>query len=290
MKLTAHAKVNLMLHVTGKDEDGYHHLQSVFAFTQFGDDIVMEPASTTTIEFNGEFATALESGKDSVSQALIWYFDHFKLASRSYRVEVTKNIPIAAGLGGGTSDAATVLAYLFWQDYPQATAALCWEFVKASGKLGADVPVSLAFHLGLGQVFWVEGSGREGNCQPLKVKGLARHFVLANPGVPLSTAEVFANLGGRFDPPLSSPEILTSDFLLHTHNVLQAAALKLVPDLAKLFMMFMLDRSFSYFRLSGSGASCFAVYKDRRRAEAVFQKLKENNRGWWVKKTEILWK
>ncbi len=290
MKLTAHAKVNLMLHITDKGEDGYHHLQSVFAFTQFGDDIIIETALTTTVEFNGEFTAAIESGKDSISQALRWYFDHFKLSPRSYRIKVTKNIPVAAGLGGGTSDAAVVLSYLFRQDYPQASAAFCWDFIKASGRLGADVPVSLAFHLGIGQTFWVEGSGREGNCRPLKVKGLARHFVLANPRVPLSTAEVFANLDGRFDPPLSPPEILTQDFLIHTRNILQAAALKLVPELAKLFMMFLLDRSFSYFRLSGSGASCFAVYKDRRRAEAIFQKLKENNRGWWVKKTEILWK
>jgi 4-diphosphocytidyl-2-C-methyl-D-erythritol kinase len=290
MKLTAHAKVNLMLHVTGKGEDGYHHLQSVFAFTQFGDDIIIAPDLRTTVAFRGEFANFIEPGKDSISQALKWYFDHFKLAPRSYKIEVTKNIPVAAGLGGGTSDAAAVLAYLFQEDYPQAAAALYWDFIKAAGTLGADVPVSLAFHLGLGQIFWVEGSGREGNCQPLKVKDLARQLVLVNPGVPLSTAEVFARLEGRFDDPIQPPEILTQDFLKHTRNILQAAALKLVPDLAKLFMMFMLDRSFSYFRLSGSGASCFAVYKDRRRAEALSKKLKDNNRGWWVKKTEILWK
>lgn len=286
--ITAHAKVNLMLHVTGRADNGYHHLQSVFAFTKFGDLLSIKPDSVTNVSFIGEFADAVGTGENSVTRALSWYFQQLQLSQRHYRIVVTKNIPVAAGLGGGTSDAAALLAYLFKTDHPDADEAQSWDFVKQSGELGADVPVSLAFHLGLGRIFWVEGSGREGNCRPMLTKGLARQLVLVNPGKRLSTADVFAALGGRFDPPVTCPEVLTQDFLKNTRNILQAPALQLVPDLGKLFMVFMLDASFQYFRLSGSGASCFVVYRERHRADAIARKLSANNRGWWVQRTELV--
>lgn len=289
-RIIAHAKVNLMLHVIGKTPGGLHHLQSVFAFTKFGDEIFIKEAEScgTTVNFEGEFAQFVESGADSVSAAIAWYFSHFDLPLRCYKIRVMKNIPVAAGLGGGTSDAAAVLAFLYKQDFPKGTVDQSWEFVRSSGILGADVPVSLAFHLGLGYVFWIDGSGREGVIQPLPAIDLSRQIILVNPGVPLSTAEVFAKLDGRFDEPRPAPAQLTQEFLTSSRNILQAPALKLVPDLAKLFMMFMLDQSFSYFRLTGSGASCFVAYKDRRRATAMAEKMKANNRNWWVKQTEII--
>lgn len=277
-----------MLHITGKTSDGYHHLQSVFAFTEFGDEITIASSSTNQVTFEGEFAVPVLTGEDSISKAMAWYFEYFNLPIRHYRVCVVKNIPVAAGLGGGTSDAAAVLAYLFQLDYAQTDRDRQWDFVKSSGVLGSDVPVSLAFHLGLGKIFWVDGSGREGNCLPLQAKGISRQFVLVNPGSPLSTAEVFKTLNSHFDVEIAAPPILTEDFLRKSRNILQGAALKLMPDLMKIFMLFILDRSFSYFRLSGSGASCFVVFKNRARADALAEKIKNNNRGWWVKRTELL--
>lgn len=286
--LTAHAKVNLMLHVTGKGPDGYHNLQSVFAFTTLEDHLHLTPTATTSVSFEGEFAGAVKSGKDSITQALSWYFSHMNLPPRHYQVVVHKNIPVAAGLGGGTSDAAAVLAWLYRQDYPQSSEAQTWEFIRNTGALGADVPVSLAFHLGIGQVFWLEGSGREGNCTPLKAEGLGRQLVLVNPRIELSTASVFSALDGRFDPPLERPNVLNQKFLQHSRNILQGPALKLAPEIGKIYLMFMLDQSFHYFRLSGSGSSSFVVYKDRRQADAMAEKLAKNNRGWWIQRTELI--
>ncbi len=288
--IKAHAKVNLMLHVTGKLPDGYHALQSVFAFTGLTDEITLEDSTSTAIVYTGDYAEAIPVDDDSVTKAFSWYFAYTGLSVRHYRVQVQKNIPTAAGLGGGTSDAAAVLAWLYQQDFKEAKLGeeSPWDFIKASGLLGADVPVSLAFHLGLGKIFWVEGSGREGNIVPLMPKNLSRQLVLVNPDVRLSTRDVFAELKGRYDEKQPSPDILTDTFLRQTRNILQAPALSLCPDIPKIFMMFMLNSSHKYFRMSGSGATCFAVFRNKNMAQAMADKIAENNRGWWVAKTEII--
>ena len=285
MIIKAHAKVNLMLHVTGKLPDGYHSLQSVFAFTDLVDEIHINESDKTEITYTGAFSSGIAPAKDSVTQALIWYFDITKTAPRPYRVSVVKNIPTAAGLGGGTSDAAAVLAWLYQQDNPAMDA---WDFVKSSGALGADVPVSLAFHLGLGKCFWLDGSGKEGGIKPLTTKNLSRQLVLVNPGVKLSTADVFQKLDGRFDPIIEAPAVLSDEFLKGTRNILQAPALSMAPDIPKVFMLFMLSKAYKFFRMSGSGATCFAVFRNKSMAQAMADKIATNNRGWWVTKAEVL--
>jgi 4-diphosphocytidyl-2-C-methyl-D-erythritol kinase len=239
--IKAHAKINLMLHVTGKLPDGYHSLQSVFAFTDLVDEITLTESPSTSVIYTGDFASDIRPGEDSITKALAWYFSYTGLSFCHYTVHVQKNIPTAAGLGGGTSDAAAVLAWLYDQDFTTSPLDHKWNFIKASGTLGADVPVSLAFHLGLGKVFWVEGSGREGSIKCLDTKNLSRQLVLVNPGVKLSTAAVFAKLNGRFDDKISAPLVLSDQFMQSTRNILQAAALPLCPDIPKIFMIFMLN-------------------------------------------------
>lgn len=285
--IKAHAKVNLMLHVTGKLPNGYHSLQSVFAFTGLVDEISLEESKATNISYQGEFSGMIDVGQDSVTKAMAWYFVHTGLPVRHYNVKIEKNIPIAAGLGGGTSDAAAILAWLYRQDFTSSLEVDKWSFIKSSGVLGADVPVSLAFHLGLGKIFWVEGSGQEGKIKLLTPKNLSRQVVLVNSGVHLSTADVFAKLNGRYDESISAPEILTDQFMQSTRNILQAAALPLCPDIPKIFMLFMLNTSCKYFRMSGTGATCFTVFRNKNMAQAMADKILTNNRGWWVKKTEI---
>lgn len=285
--IKAHAKVNLMLHVTEKLPNGYHSLQSVFAFTDLVDEISLEESKVANISYQGEFSGTIDVGQDSVTKALAWYFAHTGLPPRHYNVNVQKNIPIAAGLGGGTSDAAAILAWLYRQDFMSSLEAAKWNFVKASGVLGADVPVSLAFHLGLGKIFWVEGSGQEGEITPLTPKNLSRQVVLVNSGVRLSTADVFAKLSGRYDERISAPDILTDQFMQSTRNILQAAALPLCPDIPKIFMLFMLNTSCKYFRMSGTGATCFSMFRNKSMAQAMADKIASNNRGWWVKRTDI---
>ncbi len=286
--IKAHAKVNLMLHVTGKLPDGYHALQSVFAFTGLTDEITLEESSSTAVVYTGDYAEAIPVDDYSVTKALAWYFTYTGLPVRHYRVQVQKNIPTAAGLGGGTSDAAAVLAWLYQHDNAKPEGDSPGDFIKASGLLGADVPVSLAFHLGLGKIFWVEGSGKEGEIIPLMSKNLSRQLVLVNPNVRLSTRDVFAELKGRYDEKQPSPDVLTDAFMQQTRNILQAPALSLCPDIPKIFMVFMLSTAYKYFRMSGSGATCFAAFRNKNMAQAMADKIAENNRGWWVAKTEII--
>jgi len=286
--IKAHAKINLMLHVTGKLPDGYHALQSVFAFTDLADELTLQPSELTHVQFSGQFSNAVPQAQDSISRAIEWYFDYTKVPRRHYDIHCVKNIPIAAGLGGGTSDAASILAFLYQEDFTLIDQSRAWDLIKSSGYLGADVPVSLAFHLGQGKCFWVEGSGREGNIVPLKTRNLSRQLVFVNPGQMMSTADVFTGLGDRFDDSLLLPEVLTDDFMQNTRNILQAPAIQLSPEIPKIFMMFMLSKSYKYFRLSGSGATCFAVFRNKNMAQALADKVSANNRGWWVRKAQII--
>jgi 4-diphosphocytidyl-2-C-methyl-D-erythritol kinase len=280
LSITAHAKVNLMLHVTGREQSGYHTLQSVFAFTEFGDQITLNPASSLSIDFTGKFGKAIPSEEpNSMITAMRWYFRYFGLPYRFYKIKVTKNIPVAAGLGGGTSDAAAVLAFLFEEDFPDASEEEVRKFVGESSVLGADVPISLRFHLGHGTIFWLDGTGEKGTVWSLETQGLSSHMVLVNPGKPLPTASVFAKLaalGEPYDPEIACPKILTDDFLLRTHNTLQTPALQLVPELEKIFERREQGQGpmEHHFRLSGSGATCFVLCKDRQSAKRVVDKVR----------------
>lgn len=272
-KIAAPAKINLFLHVTGKRPDGYHLLQSLMVFAETADILEFSSHDGFLLETVGPFAPAIAAPEGN----LVW--KAASLLAREYKVPLKakiilhKNIPVAAGLGGGSSDAAAALIGIsrLWglpEDMPRLQ--------KIAPDLGADVPACL-----VRRPVFAEGIGEKLQ----EVTGLPPlHFVLANPGTPSPTAAVFR----YFRPPFSAPVELPGDknewmtFLKDCRNDLTAAATKTCPEIAGVLQALADTSGCLFSRLSGSGATCFGIYDTAEKAQTAAALLKKNRPQWWV--------
>jgi 4-diphosphocytidyl-2-C-methyl-D-erythritol kinase len=278
LRQTATAKVNLTLTVLGRREDFYHELQSLVAFASPGDRLELEPGEDLALVVEGPFAAGLE-GRNLVIEAA----RAAKAAVPTLRLgrfRLTKNLPVAAGLGGGSADAAAALRLLAQANEDLLDA----ETIAAlAAKLGSDVTACLASRAAL-----MTGRGE-----------IARHLlrfppcgvVLANAGQMLATAEVYTALRA---PPLSAspsapdvPDFAGSfdkliDYASTRVNDLEPAALSLAPAIEEtLSALGELDGAVLV-RLSGSGPTCFALVASKERAERQAAKLTAAHPTWWV--------
>jgi 4-diphosphocytidyl-2-C-methyl-D-erythritol kinase len=278
--MNAAAKLNLYLHVTGRRNDGWHLLDSLVAFASIGDEVAVAPAATFSLTIDGPFAHDL--GGDP-RQNLVWRAATL-LAKRLGRsadaaVALTKNLPVASGIGGGSSDAAACLAAL----------ATLWDcddrpmLMEIAAALGSDVPACLA-----AQPVWLGGTGdRIAEAGPLPTCGV----VLVNPRVALPTAAVYRAFAGpysaaaRFSIPDSAAELVAR--LATRRNDLTDTAMALVPEIgAVLDRLARLDDS-PLVRMSGSGATCFALFADRDAAAAAARRLAKERPDWWMAAGEL---
>lgn len=269
----APAKINLALHVTGRRADGYHLLESLAVFTEFGDRLTVTPAAEDSFAVTGPFAAhvPLDAGN-----LVIRARDSLREASPAFATPVSitleKNLPIASGIGGGSSDAAAVLRALarHWRTDTDLSAL--------GAKLGADIPMCLAARplmaLGVGEII-----------EP--IDGFpALPLVLVNPGVAVSTPDVFRALESRQNPPLPPlpfrldlPSIV--DWLGATRNDLEAPAKALAPVIGD--ALDGLGRAGAAFaRMSGSGATCFGLFKTTAEAEAAAKAIRQARPRWFV--------
>ncbi len=261
----AFAKVNLYLHVTGRRADGYHLLDSLAVFPEAGDALEAKAAPALTLAIEGPFAAALEGGDNLVLRAAR------KLdASRGAALRLTKNLPVASGIGGGSADAAAalrLLSRLWGRPVPEGAAAA----------LGADVPVCL-----VSRPARMQGAGEV----LLPAPRLPRFgMVLVNPGVPVATPAVFAARVGGFSPPASLPEgwwkteAMARD-LAALSNDLEAPAIQICPPIGEVLAAIRATPGCLLARMSGSGATCFGIYvtlDEAIEAEALLARP-----GWWV--------
>jgi 4-diphosphocytidyl-2-C-methyl-D-erythritol kinase len=279
----APAKINLYLHVVGRRSDGYHLLDSLVAFADVGDEIIAAPADALSLEVAGPEAEAL-TGLDEdnlVLRAARSLAAHYGIAPGA-ALRLDKHLPVASGIGGGSSDAAATLRVLaaLWNlplDKPTAMAI--------GSALGADVPACLA-----GGPVWVGGVGEMLEPAPrLPPLGI----VLANPRRELATAAVFRARQRPFSTieasraaPADAAALIT--FIQQCRNNLTEAAIGLVPEIASV-----LDRlaglPHAYLaRMSGSGATCFALFPDRDAAERAVAILAADQPRWWVRAGALL--
>ncbi len=274
----APAKINLALHVCGRRDDGYHLLDSLVVFAGIGDRIGVAKADTLTLALTGPFADGLTAGPDN----LVLRAARFLAPGRGAAITLEKNLPVASGIGGGSTDAAATLL---------ACAAL-WD-MDASGlaraqlaaALGADVPVCLARAPALMRGIGEDVTAIE-SLPPL-------WMVLANPGQPLATKAVFNALRGRFGKPLEAlpPKIDPDgllDYLERQRNDLTAPALELMPGIGVILNALAATAGCRLARLSGSGATCFGLYSDESAATAAAKSLKAAHSGWWVQAAPML--
>ena len=279
----APAKINLALHVTGRRADGYHLIESLAVFTRFGDRISIEPAERDEFSVAGPYAPAVPTDETNLilkaRDALRAASPVAKTAPVAIRLE--KNLPIASGIGGGSSDAAATLRGL----------AKFWELdvghdvlTRIGAALGADLPMCIA-----AKPLVARGTGEQ--LSPV-ADFPALGLVLVNPGVGVSTPAVFSALQRRDNeslPPLPSRVDFHTlrDWLEATRNDLEDAAHSIEPSIgaAKAALM-KADAGFA--RMSGSGATCFGLFETGNVAKRAAAAIRSRHPGWFVAATRSM--
>ncbi|MEO6395654.1 MAG: 4-(cytidine 5'-diphospho)-2-C-methyl-D-erythritol kinase [Devosia sp.] len=275
----APAKINLALHVSGRRVDGYHNLESLVAFAALGDELEARAAPADTLTVTGPFAKALGNGEANlVSRALAAFRARWPGAvDGGLALTLHKNLPVAAGLGGGSADAAAVLRLLAELSSVPIDAR---DLAALALELGADVPACL-----LSRPCEIRGVGEI-------VTPLARfpacHVVLVNPLIPVVTAEVFRKLVNRDNPglpeigdPLTRPAQLGL-WLTQTRNDLESTAIAMVPAIGELIAALAAVDGCILARMSGSGATVFGLFGSSARAHQAAHDLRERFPGYWV--------
>ncbi len=289
----APAKINLALHVLGRRVDGYHALDSFVAFAQAGDALQAEPDDDLTLTVTGPFAAGLSVGADNLVLRAASALRQAAGVSAGARLRLTKNLPVASGIGGGSADAAAALRLLarLW-----GIAADAGELAAAGAPLGSDVPMCV-----FGHVLRAGGTGHELTLLPSLPPLWA---VLANPGVALATPPVFAALGlrpGRLDgrralggavdsPPDTfrfADAASLAGWLAEQRNDLEPPALALAPAIGPVLAALAACPGALIVRLSGSGATCFALFATGAEADAAQARLRAEQPGWWIAATRL---
>jgi 4-diphosphocytidyl-2-C-methyl-D-erythritol kinase len=264
----APAKINLALHVRRRRADGYHDLETLFAFLRDGDLIRIAPAATAEFRLTGPFGAALAGeGSNLVTRAAAQFADVFHTHG-PVSIELEKHLPIASGIGGGSADAAATLrAMARLHDIPVDDPRL---FVIAEA-LGADVPACL-----LGQSALGLGKGEQ--LEPLS--GVAdMPVLLVNPGVAVSTGAVFKAWDQIDRGPISSGSLI--ERALCARNDLEPAARAMAPVIADVVDMLAAMPGVVLARMSGSGATCFALYHTIADRAAAAAAVRAAHRDWW---------
>lgn len=268
---TAYAKINLALHVRKRRDDGYHELETLFAFVDGGDELTVETADTDSLHICGEFGEGLSNGADNlVLQALAVMR---QLAADKgalippLSITLEKRLPVAAGIGGGSADAGAMIRMLdahFLHNGNQG------ELVASTRGLGADVGACIVSETRIGSgLGWELAEPAIDDLQGFPV-------LLVNPRIPLSTGPVFKAWDGLDRGPL--PEASVRQAALSGRNDLEAPALMLCPEIGSVLASLRATQPILA-RMSGSGATCFALYETIEQRDAA---QREMPGMWWI--------
>jgi len=272
----APAKLNLSLQVVGKRIDGYHLLDSLVAFADVGDAIAVVPDELITLSIDGPFAGALLETPDNLVLRAARALAAATGTSEGAKIRLTKNLPVASGIGGGSADAAATLRALgrLWGLLPEPD-----RLAELAYGLGADTIACLG-----AQPAWMSGTG-----EIIETVGALPEagIVLCNPGVAVPTPAVFRARNTPFTRPARFPIPVDAAGLARalegTSNDLAAPALSLAPSIGTVLAALEKLPGALLSRMSGSGATCFALFADRPAAKAAAAALKAAAaRGWWV--------
>ncbi len=258
---TAYAKINLALHVRARREDGYHDIETLFAFVDTGDRLIAELAERDAVLVCGEFASGVgDPPGNLVARAL-----NALPRAQGLAITLEKNLPVAAGLGGGSADAGAVFRIV------RELCGLPDDWHVRAEKLGADVPACVASTMAIGR-----GTGTE--LEPVENDMAGMAVLLVNPRVAVPTGPVFAAWDGKDRGPL--PPGSASKIARRGRNDLQLPAVQICPVIAHV-LEGLNDTDPWMCGMSGSGATCFALYEDpehRDKAARIFAELEP---GWW---------
>ncbi|MBL4894459.1 MAG: 4-(cytidine 5'-diphospho)-2-C-methyl-D-erythritol kinase [Emcibacter sp.] len=280
----ARAKINLDLLITGRRADGYHLLNSLVVFADYGDEISVKPAQNITLNISGPFAIKLDAQEDNlVLKAARLLRDKFDIQAGA-DIELVKNLPVSSGIGGGSADAAATLHALLnlWQI--SCNASVLDELTLS---LGADVPVCMAsttmLMTGVGEIL-----------RPVTLK-FPLFLLLVNPGVSVSTGEIFKARADRkisFSPSRTLPDDIRTvdqlkDILDLTRNDLAYDASLLEPGIGKVLEYIGKKDHCIHAAMSGSGATCFGIFSDFEAAKNQADIIGRDFPDWWVRAVRV---
>lgn len=265
----APAKINLALHVRRRRRDGYHDLETLFAFLRDGDTVTVEPAAADNFALTGPFGALLAGeGDNLVTRAAARFVEHFGIAGH-HAITLDKHLPVASGIGGGSADAAATLRALARL---HGIAADDPALFAIASELGADVPACL-----LGKSAVGEGKGDE----LLPVAGLAgTPVLLVNPGVAVSTGAVFRAWDGVDRGAMPAGSVI--ERALAGRNDLEPPARAIAPVIGEVVAMLAATPGALLARMSGSGATCFALYADEEARRAAASGINAQRPDWWT--------
>ena len=269
IRLTAPAKVNLSLNITGRRDDGYHLLDSIVVFTTFGDQIDLSPASRDSVRVSGPFAASLTAAGDNICLRALSAFREAGGEAGPLAIHIDKQIPVGAGLGGGSSDAAAMLRHL---NGASAHPLSEEQLAAVALSLGADVPVCLA-----GTAQRMQGIGEI--LTPLEPPPRG-HLVLARPDAMLATGEVFRRWQQARPAGAASDTGSRPDRIIAAGNDLEAAATALVPAIGTVLVSLRDCEGIIAAQMSGSGTACFGLFEDAGVAATAAQRLADS--GLWA--------
>ncbi len=273
----AHAKINLALHVTGQRPDGFHLLDTLVVFAQFGDRIILSPGrdkgAGAAFETCGPFAGKLGADENNLVMRAANALAQFAgKPVAPVAITLEKNLPVASGIGGGSADAAATLLALkdFWLPDTEL------DLADIAASLGSDVAMCL-------------------HAKPLRAQGIGEvitplnstsplALLLVNPGVPVATPEVFKRLSLRKNPAISNEPMTKLPGLRQItvlRNDLEQAAIAIAPIIAEVLTTLTDTQNCRLARMSGSGATCFGIYDSFASAEAAMNTVKAGHSDWW---------
>lgn len=268
----AYAKVNLALHVRARRPDGYHELESLFAFCMDGDglrgSVREDGAIALTIE--GDFAGGLSAGDDNLVMRAARALQAASGTQFGADLILDKRLPIASGIGGGSADAAAALRLLLklWDIRPMEL-----DFPAIAASLGADVPACL----GSQTVF---GTGVGERLEAVDLDLATTPVLLVNPLVECPTGPVFKGWDGIDRGPLDPAEWRRG------RNDLAAPAIALVPEIDEVLAVLRAQLP-SVARMSGSGATCFALFANEEERDAAAERIEDDHPDWWLMASQL---
>ncbi|WP_159871028.1 4-(cytidine 5'-diphospho)-2-C-methyl-D-erythritol kinase [Novosphingobium sp. 9U] len=258
---TAYAKINLALHVRRRRDDGYHELETLFAFVDAGDQVSAAPSSQDSLRIFGEFASGIDAPFGNIVAKALNTLPH----GRGWAVELDKRLPVAAGLGGGSADAGAIFRMV------EQAHGLPDDWQARAAKLGADVPACVRSQACVGT-----GTGTE--LVPVDNDLAGTPVLLVNPRVPLATGPVFKGWDGvdRGAMPIGPLRAIA----LEGRNDLEAPALRLCPAIGGVLAALAQTAAFVV-RMSGSGATCFGLYDNAEQRDQASAELSRMHPDWW---------
>lgn len=258
---TAYAKINLALHVRRRREDGYHDIETLFAFVDAGDVLTARPADRDALHVVGDFADqSTDPLGNIVGRALTLLPRRQGMA-----IMLEKNLPVAAGLGGGSADAGAVFRLV------RAEHGLPDDWRERAARLGADVPACVESVACIGRGTGIVLEPVENDLEGMSV-------LLVNPRVPLATGPVFAAWDGIDRGPLPGGPV---SYVAHEgRNDLAGPAIKLCPPVADVLLA-LRDTPAEIVRMSGSGATCYALFRRHDVMREAANELAVGHPGWW---------